>query len=272
MKCKITLKNNQILMGENKISCCKVIKYPDGQRNIKLEMDKFSKKFSYFIECRITKFEDLELLSCLVAAMDRNDLHIDFINFKYLFGMRSDRAFEEGMPNYFKDIIIPILNSWNKDITINHPHSIKMISYINKGSYDSWDFFSLYDMNNYPLVIKGDQSFLPDRDFFYFIKDRDSEGKIISMNLKKEYISYIKNSVTDLPLVIIDDLCDGGATFIEGAKILKDIFPNRKLILRVYHGIFSKGFDELLNYFDKIYTTNSFREIDHKNVIVEEII
>ena len=34
--------------------------------------------------------------------------------------------------------------------------------------------------------------------------------------------------------------------------------PNLRLF--VTHGIFSKGFDDLSKYFDKIYTTNSFTE------------
>ena len=53
---------------------------------------------------------------------------------------------------------------------------------------------------------------------------------------------------------IIDDICDGGGTFLGIAEKLQ--IPNLRLF--VTHGIFSKGFDDLSKYFDKIYTTNSF--------------
>jgi phosphoribosylpyrophosphate synthetase len=54
--------------------------------------------------------------------------------------------------------------------------------------------------------------------------------------------------------IIVDDICDGGRTFIEIAKQL----PNtNSLTLVITHGIFSKGLKELEAYFDKIITTNS---------------
>ena len=54
---------------------------------------------------------------------------------------------------------------------------------------------------------------------------------------------------------VIDDICDGGRTFIELAKILpKKCEP----YLVVSHGIFSKGTEELTKYYKKIYTSDSF--------------
>lgn len=42
-------------------------------------------------------------------------------------------------------------------------------------------------------------------------------------------------------MVVIDDICDGGATFIKCAKILKDLFPAAELHLKTTYGIYSKG-------------------------------
>lgn len=58
-------------------------------------------------------------------------------------------------------------------------------------------------------------------------------------------------------VLIIDDICDGGGTFIGIADLLKDY--NLKLYLYVTHGIFSKGVDELKKHFHRIYTTDSFK-------------
>jgi ribose-phosphate pyrophosphokinase len=58
--------------------------------------------------------------------------------------------------------------------------------------------------------------------------------------------------------LIVDDLCDGGATFLSVAKLLRSQDHNIKVDLCVTHGLFSKGQELLLaNGIDTVYTTNS---------------
>jgi ribose-phosphate pyrophosphokinase len=57
--------------------------------------------------------------------------------------------------------------------------------------------------------------------------------------------------------VIVDDICDGGGTFVGLAKELKKKNAGN-LYLIVSHGIFSKGFSTLKKDFKKIYTTDSW--------------
>ncbi|MBE3101465.1 MAG: ribose-phosphate pyrophosphokinase [Firmicutes bacterium] len=64
--------------------------------------------------------------------------------------------------------------------------------------------------------------------------------------------------LTGSTCVIVDDICDGGRTFVELAKALKEKGA-KKVILYVSHGIFSYGTIELCKNIDKIYTTNCFR-------------
>ncbi len=59
--------------------------------------------------------------------------------------------------------------------------------------------------------------------------------------------------------LIIDDICDGGRTFIELAKVLKAT-AYQKVYLYVTHGIFSQGLDVFDGLIDGIFTTNTFRE------------
>lgn len=58
-------------------------------------------------------------------------------------------------------------------------------------------------------------------------------------------------------LVITDDICDGGWTFINLAQELRKMKP-AKIILYVTHGIFSKGIDVFSGLIDEIYTSTSF--------------
>jgi len=66
--------------------------------------------------------------------------------------------------------------------------------------------------------------------------------------------------------LIVDDICDGGGTFLGLAKELKSKNAG-KLYLAISHGIFSKGFESLAKDFQKIFTTDSFKTIENKAVV-----
>ena len=85
-------------------------------------------------------------------------------------------------------------------------------------------------------------------------KTRDMKtGEITDMVL----MGGDKHSVQE-NLFVLDDICDGGRTFIELAKLLKSRYP-AEIELCVTHGIFSYGFEVVAEHFDHVYTTNSFR-------------
>jgi ribose-phosphate pyrophosphokinase len=54
--------------------------------------------------------------------------------------------------------------------------------------------------------------------------------------------------------VIVDDICDGGRTFIEIAKVLKTQFAVKRVALCVTHGFFTKGLDVFEGLIDDIFT------------------
>lgn len=58
--------------------------------------------------------------------------------------------------------------------------------------------------------------------------------------------------------LIVDDICDGGRTFIELAKVLKSNGA-AKVYLYVTHGIFSQGLGVFSSLIDGIFTTDSFQ-------------
>lgn len=82
----------------------------------------------------------------------------------------------------------------------------------------------------------------------YLEKNRNpNDGKITSL-----YFPPHNRSVSSYDVLIVDDICDGGATFLMAADTLKAQGAN-ELFLYVTHGIFSKGLDELCKYFKHIY-------------------
>ncbi len=69
-------------------------------------------------------------------------------------------------------------------------------------------------------------------------------------------------------LLIIDDICDGGGTFVGLAKELKAAGCG-KISLYVTHGIFSRGVKNLLdNGIDTVYTTDSLIQTEHSGLKV----
>lgn len=83
-------------------------------------------------------------------------------------------------------------------------------------------------------------------------KSRDTAtGKITGT---KVYTDEYDVSTKDM--LVIDDICDGGYTFISLAKELRKITTG-KLSLYVTHGMFTKGIEELLEHYDTVYTANT---------------
>lgn len=68
--------------------------------------------------------------------------------------------------------------------------------------------------------------------------------------------------------VIVDDICDGGRTPIELAKVIRAKHEVNSIHLHVSHGIFSKGLDVLLEHIDTISTTDSFPQSEHSQLEV----
>ncbi|MBO6796958.1 ribose-phosphate diphosphokinase [Maricaulis sp.] len=79
-----------------------------------------------------------------------------------------------------------------------------------------------------------------------------------------------RTEIDDTPLagrtaVIVDDICDGGFTFLELARALREAGADR-VVLYVTHGIFSRGLDAFDGLIDKFFTTDSFARTDDARV------
>jgi ribose-phosphate pyrophosphokinase len=83
-------------------------------------------------------------------------------------------------------------------------------------------------------------------------KTRDFEtGKLTGFHMEDELPAEGK-------FLLVDDICDGGGTFVGLALAIKQTNPKVKLDLWVTHGIFSKGLKDLLPWFGTIHTTDSY--------------
>lgn len=98
------------------------------------------------------------------------------------------------------------------------------------------------------------QHLFTDKNVIYGKKVREQKsGWIIGYDINGQYLYHDS-------ILVVDDLCDGGATF----NLLADNLGVTKAPdLYVSHGLFSKGVKSLFKKYGKIYTTNScFKTVD----------
>lgn len=257
----------------------KISQFPDGQQTVDLTdwQHILWNTDSLKISSRLNNFKDLELIICATQAIRNIKPNLEIALYvPYFIGARSDRKFVDGGINYLKQVICPIINSLNfvKVITLD-PHSDVLEACLN--NYEKTDNYALvkYALSNIDNKKDAqDRICLVSPDAGAYKKIFDVAKKfgieniitaskvrdIRSGNILRTEIPTL-NQHDDLKYIIIDDICDGGRTFIELAKAIKGSRPSAKVYLVVTHGIFSAGFKELSQYFEGIYTTNSHREI-----------
>lgn len=262
----------------------KISKFPDGQQTIDLTEwnDLLIYDDAVKISSRLNSFKDLELIICATQAIRNIKPNIEIALYvPYFIGARSDRKFVEGGINYLKQVICPIINSLNFVTVITlDPHSDVLEACLN--NYEKVDNHVIVKHALTAIDNKNDAQericlVSPDAGAYKKIFDVAKKfgiNRIITANKVRDMKTgnIIRTEIptldqhNDLKYVIIDDICDGGRTFIELAKAIKGSRPSAKVYLVVTHGIFSAGFKELSQYFESIYTTNSYRDVvDNEN-------
>jgi ribose-phosphate pyrophosphokinase len=273
--------------------------FPDGQQSIKILSGTYVsyntiKDLEYVkIKSRLNTFRDLELIICATQALKEIGVKDIHLYIPYCIGGRSDRKFFEGGVNYIKNVIAPVINLQRySQVEIMDPHSDVLEACINNFKKIDNLLLVSFALKDYFTDIKGkthtDYASMnlvsPDagalKKVFHVAENIGFKGEVIIASKhrnpetgKIDYTSVpLSPNDADKDMFIIDDICDGGRTFIEIAKAIKAsqdlssaIQPDRygKIYLIVTHGIFSAGFEELNKFFHRIYSTNSISDIDN---------
>jgi ribose-phosphate pyrophosphokinase len=248
--------------------------FSGGEPHIKINPD-----FAYeaiTITHRINSFNDLGLLLLAVDALRRMNVKTINAFIPYFPAARQDRVMIAGEPLSVK-VYADIINALNLNkITVFDPHSEVTPALLdNVEVIYNYDFIKkvLAKIGTNVKLISPDggalkkiykvSEYLGGIDVVECSKSRDVKtGKLSGF---KVYDDDLKG----IDCLIVDDICDGGMTFIGLAEELKNKNAG-KLYLAISHGIFSKGFENM-NVFEKIFTTNSFKDIDHEMVDIIKI-
>lgn len=278
------------LVNPNDVLSCKyeISRFPDGQQSIRIIEPTHGfhtlKDQTILIKSRLNTFQDLELIICANQALKEIGVKSVNLYIPYCIGGRSDRKFQEGGINYIKTVIAPIINSQNFDeVRIMDPHSdvleacisnfVKLTNYsVTKMALDDIGVLEVkQSVDNICLVSPDAGAYKKVFDVakWFGINEIITASKVRDVatgKILKTEVPSIEKHTDVMKYVIVDDICDGGRTFIELAKVIKEQNPIAKIYLVVTHGIFSAGFGELNNYFERIYTTNSIKEHDNSQV------
>jgi ribose-phosphate pyrophosphokinase len=249
----------------------KLSQFPDGQQSIKITFVPLEADVNAEVQIlsRMNSFRDVENIICAAKALRGLGVKDVSLYIPYCLGGRSDRKFEEGSINYIKEVIAPIINLQNfSKVTVMDPHSDVLEACIN--NFDKESNFELVDFalrhlgdnpDTYTLVspdagamkkVYAVSEHTKIRDIIVASKVRDtSTGQIVYTDVP------VTPTHAQKEFIIVDDICDGGRTFVEIAKNIREKFPDAKVYLIVTHGIFSAGYHELAKHFTGIFTTDS---------------
>jgi ribose-phosphate pyrophosphokinase len=264
----------------------KISNFPDGQQSITINTNTYSistKVKTVQIKSRLNSFRDLELIICANQALLEMGAKSVSLYVPYFLGARSDRKFLAGASNYLKTVICPIINAQNfAEVHVLDPHSDVLEACLNnykKTSNHTLVSHAIVKSSSAAITFKEKCKQVtlvsPDAGALKKIYDVAEQFEIedIVVASKHRDIKTGKITHTDVPglstqnvakhFLIVDDICDGGRTFIELAKAIRKVRPqaqtNDTITLVITHGIFSSGLKELNKLFDGIYTTNSIR-------------
>lgn len=265
----ITLNGNTVDIGS----------FPDGTMLLKERVQYFG-NLGQHIEWRYENDREFLALIYLVKHLRAHNAYRIHLTMPYIPNARQDRVKNEEdvfTLKYFAEV----LNSLKfASVTVLDPHSSVSEALINnltvvspKAYIDEAEF----RMKNNGVDIDHMVIFYPDsgaakryadmicRTYAYGIKNRDwKTGKIVGLDIITD-----GNDIAGKDILIVDDICSYGGTFLHSAKKLKEMGAN-DIYLYVSHCENSILDGELINsgLLKKIYTTDSIFTKKHELIEV----
>lgn len=242
--------------------------FPSGEVGVNVHHDANSARQTLVeIRASLTTSDEVMKLLMITDALRRLYRHADLdLVLGYVPYGRQDRVCNQG-DSLSVRVFADLINSQNyKQVTIFDPHSDVTSAVINNAEvFSQCTIFGLMFNSSIPLD-ERDVIIAPDAGACKKTSQIFEKYQFKSMATAEKHRDMETGLITKLTFtgdvrgkhcVIVDDICDGGATFLALGRELR--WGGAKSIkLFVTHGVFSKGTEELRSVFDKVYSTNSY--------------
>jgi ribose-phosphate pyrophosphokinase len=233
--------------------------FPGGEVGVQIMPHAYADKQELIsITAHLKNSDDILALLQVNDAVDRQYTSAKkILNLAYVPYARQDRVCNEGESLSIK-VFANLINSCNfHKVKILDPHSDVTPALINNCVITESYKLLKKNLSDYYIVAPDAGAY---KKAHLWAEKFQAKGVITANKIRNVRTGNILGvvvgqSVANLNLLVVDDICDGGRTFTELAKVLNS---PAKLELFVTHGIFSKGIKQLTEAYDHIYTTNSF--------------
>lgn len=179
---------------------------------------------------------------------------------------RQDRVCHKGEA-FSLEVMCNMINSLGCNITITDPHSEKTQELLDNCAVETQeDIFLENDFLD--VILEHDMIMVaPDAGASEKVRHLSEEYRIDAVYCTKKrkpetrwIDSYLQEGVDykGKTFIVIDDICDGGMTFVNLADKLL-LAGAKELHLYVTHGIFSQGFDTLRSYYKHFYCYHTLK-------------
>jgi len=245
----------------------KIIKYPDGSSYVQSSVQ------DSHITFRINTYEDLWHLTQLVDAYTNQYNRYPTVIIPNLIDAQADRRFNNYESSGLK-LVCKHLNSLKVDFKIFHPHNPEVVEALmdNVEILDNREFIYKV-LENIPGLLVEDKLVMMSTDaggFKSLMKLCDKikwNGDVVSAS-KSRYFDKTQNKsilTQILPIedfkgkdiLIIDDICVYGGTFIGLSKLLRERNIGNLYLAVSHMTVENFKSSELFDSFDKVFTTNS---------------
>lgn len=259
-------------MGETTYETITPTIFPDGTSQV-YKVQEITKNYRNCTEAEIIwQFENEAELMHVAELSDLLDSYIGYprpfkiLNIPFLPYGRQDKPISNST-TFAQRTFTKLIDAMEFDRVISFDvHGVCAIKNLHKLSAVPI-ITNIFKDNGYDIVALPDggaaeRYYIEDVPSVHAIKERDPRtGKIVDYYLQNEYKNakgeLIEVELKDKKVLIVDDLIDGGATFIELSKLLKEQGV-KSISLYTSHGIFSKGKDHLIEAgITTFYYTNS---------------
>lgn len=262
----------KVVIGDSEYPM-KLTYYPDGSPIVKTGEQLYEGGFKPQTDPGVLMVQTAnlgELTTALLFAesMRQRGFSIEHLVIPYVPGARQDRDHRSPGSDYLLTArgVAKLINSFAfKSVTIVDPHSTVIENLIDRVNVITPAHLMLavfgYGDIPYAAVIAPDHGAVRRATEVARVLE---VPLIIGNKIRDVNTGHLSDFSIDMPgdwkdqaALVVDDICDGGGTFIGLANIIKNQRPTCRLDLWVTHGIFSKGIDTLRKQYDRIFTTNS---------------